>query len=94
MWSRSGRELFYLTEDSLYAARLGTGSTFSVEDVRALFRVPPYSFRSGIDVLPGDSLFVMIETELGGTDRIAVTVHFEEGLRALATPRTPARSRQ
>ena len=94
IWSRSGRELFFLTEDSLYSARLGTGSTFSVEDVRALFNVPLYSLRSGIDVLPGDSLFVMIETELGGTDRIAVTVNFDEGLRALATPRNPARSRQ
>jgi hypothetical protein len=87
IWSRSGRELFFLTDDSLYTARISTDPTFAVDNVRSLFRVPPFSLRSGIDVLPGDSQFVMIATELDARDRIAVTVNFDESVRALTAPR-------
>jgi hypothetical protein len=91
-WSRSGRELFFLTDDSLHSARVGTNATFSVTDVQSLFRVPPFSLRGGFDVLPGDSLFVLSATELGGGDRIEVHVNFDDGLRALASP-APGRRR-
>jgi len=56
---------------------------FLVNSVQPLFRVPPFSLRAGIDLLPGDSLFVMIAIELDGRDRIAVTVNFDETLRTL-----------
>jgi serine/threonine-protein kinase len=83
LWSRSGRELFFITEDSLYSAQLNPGTAFQVSSVQALFRVPPFSLRAGIDVLPGDSLFVMIATEVDGRERIAVNVNFDETLRTL-----------
>src|SRR5687767_9505059 len=83
VWGRSGRELFFVTEDSLYSAQLNSGTMFLVNSVQPLFRVPPFSLRAGIDLLPGDSLFVMIAIELDGRDRIAVTVNFDETLRTL-----------
>ena len=84
-WSHSGRELYFLTDDSLYSARLNTAATFSVTDVQAVTRVPPFSLRAGFDVLPGDSLFVLPATELGGGDRIEMHVNFDESLRTMAS---------
>jgi serine/threonine-protein kinase len=90
VWSWSGRELFFLTEDSLHAARLGAGPAFQVEDVRGLLRLSPSvgsGTRNGFDVLPGDSLFITIATARNEQSRIVVTANFYEQLRALTAPR-------
>ena len=96
VWSWSGRELFFLTEDSLHAARLGAGPGFQVEDVQAVIRLTPSvgsGTRNGFDVLPGDSLFITIATARNEQSRIVVTANFYEQLRALTAPRRAGQAR-
>jgi len=95
VWSWSGRELFFLTEDSLHAARLGLGPVLQVEDVQPLLRLGPSvgsGARNGFDVLPGDSLFIVIATARNEQSQVVVTANFHEQLRALTAPRQAGRA--
>jgi eukaryotic-like serine/threonine-protein kinase len=55
-WSRDGRELFYISRDSLVAARIAPGDAFTIAQQRTLFPTVAYT---GFDVLPGGG-FLMI----------------------------------
>jgi hypothetical protein len=57
-WSRDGRELFYVSRDSLVAARIAPGESFAIAEQRMLFPMGPYT---GFDVLPGGG-FLMIRS--------------------------------
>ena len=73
-WAYSGRELFFLTEDSLYSARIEAGEDIRVGGVQALFATPCCG--GGYDVLPGDSLFVMFQNAgMGESDQPVIVVH-------------------
>ena len=91
---QGGRELFFLTEDSLHSARFGAGPAFRVEDVRALLRLNlsvGSGTRNGFDVLPGDSLFITIATARNDQSRVVVTANSYEQLRALTIPKQASR---
>jgi serine/threonine-protein kinase len=57
-WSRDGRELYYLAKDSVMAARVAGGTTFTIAEHRSLFSAAPY--RLSFDVYP-DGSFLMIK---------------------------------
>ncbi|HEX9691040.1 MAG TPA: protein kinase [Gemmatimonadales bacterium] len=59
-WGRSGRELFFVARDSVYAAALSVDRDISIRSVRPLFELPCCS-TLGVSVFPGDSLFVVFE---------------------------------
>jgi hypothetical protein len=64
VWSRSGRELFYINgRNELVAAEIRPGTTFSVGVQRVLFSVAPY-LRPGstpsYGLTPDDRRFVMV----------------------------------
>ncbi len=61
-WARDGRELFYLSRDSLMVAAVSSDVQFRVGARRALFPMARFNGDS-YDVLPGDSGFLMLQTE-------------------------------
>jgi serine/threonine-protein kinase len=68
IWGHGGTELFYEGPSDLMAASISTTPAFSIRARRALFPnrellVNPWHQR--YDVLPGDSLFVMIQSGFG-----------------------------
>ncbi len=70
VWSRSGRELFFITPDNeLVAASVTTEPTFAVRERRVLFRRPATTLRhiaiAAYDVTPDDQQFVMIRSVSG-----------------------------
>ncbi len=91
VWARSGRELFFLVNDSIRVVEVGAGPGFQIGEQRTLFRMEfPYD-QSGFDVLPGDSLFVLHATSLAERERIFVVVNFLEELRGLSGTSPSAR---
>ena len=61
-WSRDGRELFYVEEDSLMAVPVSTDSTFSARAAVRLFAHPTLRGDSAASYdVAGDSRIVMIE---------------------------------
>jgi hypothetical protein len=90
-WSRSGRELFFFSGDSIRVAALGRGPGFQASEPRPLFQLENFPGFSGFDVLPGDSLFVLYANSSGSRERIMVIANFLSELRALTgSPRTDA----
>jgi Tol biopolymer transport system component/tRNA A-37 threonylcarbamoyl transferase component Bud32 len=85
VWARSGRELFFVRRDSVYAAALDLRNGIEVETVRALFALPCCG-GSGFDVFPGDSLFVGLQRVEGETppddQPVVVVYNFAAELRA------------
>jgi hypothetical protein len=82
-WSRSGRELFFYSNDSIRVAALERGPGFQAGESRALFRIEYLPDFSGFEVLPGDSLFVLFANRNGERERILVAANFLTELRAL-----------
>ena len=80
-WGSSGRELFFANRDSLYAARLDGRDEIVVRDIRPLFKL---TAQIGYAVLPGDSLFVVIEPAAGGAvlRPIVAVLNFDQVLKA------------
>jgi serine/threonine-protein kinase len=74
VWARSGRELFFVSSgrDSLTAARLDVAKDAEVLRVTTLFQLRRATL--GYDVLPGDSLFIVIEPKVTDRGRGAVVV--------------------
>jgi hypothetical protein len=90
-WSRSGRELFFFSDDSIRVAGLGRGAGFHASEPRPLFRLENAPSFSGFDVLPGDSLFVLYANSSGSRERIMVIANFLSELRTLTgSPRADA----
>ncbi|MDX1675793.1 MAG: hypothetical protein R3314_13450, partial [Longimicrobiales bacterium] len=74
LWSRGGTEIFYRgTGGRLVAARVRTEPTFAVGEREVLFPLyfNEYNHR-GYDVLPGDSVFVLLPVERGGGTHLVV----------------------
>jgi serine/threonine-protein kinase len=88
IWARSGRELFFVSSsaDSLAAVRLDTSKDAEVLGERMLF--PLRHASNGYDVLPGDSLFVLVEPKEDDRERASVVVvsNFATELRARMAP--------
>ena len=90
-WSRSGRELFFYSDDSIRVAALGRGPGFQASEPRPLIRLVNDPGFAGFDVLPGDSLFVLYANSSGSRVRIIVIANFLSELRALTgSPRADA----
>jgi Tol biopolymer transport system component len=78
-WSHDGRTIFFLANDSLFAADWRPEQSPPVAAVRALFRLGV--LRGAWDVMPGDSTFVMIAPNQAERSRIVVIANFAEQLR-------------
>jgi hypothetical protein len=76
-WSRDGREVFYVSRDSLIAARVDPDSAFRVVDRTALFPMVPYS---GFDVLPAGGFLMIRSRALGSaTQQLMILEHWNVG---------------
>ena len=78
-WSRDGRTIYFVANDSLFAADWRPDQASPVGTVRALFRMGV--LRGGWDILPGDSTFIMIAPNQAERTRIVVIANFVEQLR-------------
>lgn len=77
VWSHSGREFFYEGPGDLMAASITTTPAFTIRGRRALFSNRDFSTNSWhqrFAVLPGDSLFVMIQSRFGAESIRTVVV--------------------
>ena len=84
-WSRSGRELFYKTDNQgLVAATVLPGATFAVGEQRALFQIEKYesywNWRD-YDVSPDGRRFVMIRKASQSRDELIFVENFFEQLK-------------
>ena len=93
VWSRNGRELFYLDGRSLLAVPVQTATTFTAGTPVKLFEGPYFTALGGrsFDVSPDGQRFVMIrETPEQGQrsdESIAVVLNWKEELkRRVAAP--------
>jgi hypothetical protein len=80
LWSRDGRELFYVSETKqMMAARMSAGSPLTVGDPQTLFRVPDELlaveafFYTPWDVAP-DGRFIMARTRLDAAGAATIIV--------------------
>jgi serine/threonine-protein kinase len=83
VWADSGRELFYVSEDSLMGVQVLPGTTFAVGERRALFSIDGYRTdrHPQYDVTPDNQRFLMIRYRSGSgleTELIVVENVFEE----------------
>jgi serine/threonine-protein kinase len=85
-WARDGRELFYLSGDSLMVARVTEGETISIEAGTPLFATEPYRIPGPVppyDVHPDGQRFLMIERPKIDSDRIFVVEGFFQELESM-----------
>ena len=61
-WARNGRELFFLSRDSLMVAAVSTAAQFGLGVRRSLFAMARFNADT-YDVLPGDAGFLMLQSE-------------------------------
>jgi serine/threonine-protein kinase len=88
VWSHTGRELFYLADDSLVAAAVTLSPSFAVTGRRSLF-TGSYLGRAAVrdyDVAPDDQHFVMIsggssQSTLFGVQNLFERLVYERGQR-------------
>ncbi len=84
-WARSGQTLFFLAGDSVYAAAMTIEPDVAVRSIEALFELPCCN-DLGVDVLPGDSLFVAFALESTGEpiaqQPVVIVSNFLDELRA------------
>ena len=92
VWSHSGQELFYRTEDALVAVRIDSAPRMKAGPPTVLFRtafIRGYEHVQSYDVLPGDRGFLVIRA-LGGTEKSRIDVIHDWGAE-LAARVPPAR---
>ena len=84
LWSHSGRELFYITEGHLVAARITTAPSFQAAPPERLFSVAPFgiygSFNRNYDVMPDDRRFLMIRSDAEPTTRLVAVFNWRAQL--------------
>jgi serine/threonine-protein kinase len=84
VWSRDGRELFYVRNTDLMVAEVSTTGTFSVLSRKTLFPVGPYSRDQAnrhYDVTPDGQRFVMIRTSAFATGDLVLIENWFEVLK-------------
>jgi serine/threonine-protein kinase len=85
LWSRSGRELFYITEGHLVAAAVTTTEVFQAAPPQRLFRIAPFAeygiFNRNYDVMPDDKRFLMIQRNEEPTTRLVAVFNWRAQLR-------------
>jgi len=85
VWSRDGRELFYIDpDDRLVATRVESGETFRVGERTPLFRVAEFRRRvvdANYDVFPDGKSFVMVGATRGASRQLMVVQHWAEEVR-------------
>lgn len=87
VWSKSGRQLYYLNgKNELVAADVRPGATFAVGEQRGLFSVDPFLRLGPIpsyDVSADDRRFVMLREGVSAQgSELVVAVHWLDGLKA------------
>jgi Tol biopolymer transport system component/tRNA A-37 threonylcarbamoyl transferase component Bud32 len=90
VWSKSGRQLYYLNgKNELMAADIRPGATFAVGEQRALFSFAPFLRLGPIpsyDVTADDRRFVMLrEGESAQESELIVAMHWLDGLKGKTT---------
>jgi hypothetical protein len=86
VWSKSGRQLYYLNgQNQLIAADIRPGATFAVGEQRALFSVAPF-LRLGATpsyiVSADDKRFIMLrEGEAAQESELIVAMHWLDALK-------------
>jgi len=86
LWSRSGRELFFYSVDSMFVSQVTTGAAFTSGNPRALFGVAQYPVAgSPPDVTPDGQRFIVqrpVGSETSARDQIVWVRGFASELRA------------
>jgi hypothetical protein len=86
VWSRSGRQLYYLSgKNDLVAADVRPGATFAVGEQHTLFSFSPF-YRQGpvqsYEVTADDRRFMVLrEGEAAQESELVVAVHWLDGLK-------------
>jgi len=89
VWSRSGRELFYLsTQNEMMSVAVAPGAGFSISPPKRLFSTAPYTTNAPVpafDVSPDDKRFLLLR-ETTPTDRneLIVVQNWVEEMKARA----------
>jgi eukaryotic-like serine/threonine-protein kinase len=86
VWSKTGRQLYYLNgKNELVAADIRPGTTFAVGEQRTLFSFAPFFQLGSIpsyDVTADDKRFVMLrEGESAQESELIVAMHWLDGLK-------------
>jgi serine/threonine-protein kinase len=91
LWSRSGRELYYMRGKNMYVVRINSGASFSAQPPQVLFTIP-YGIRAGslargtFAITPDDQRFLMVRDnsweEMAGKPQLVVVENFFAELRA------------
>ncbi len=94
VWSKSGRELFYVNGDKLMGVPVQTSPTFSFRMPQAIFEKTPLlaSLTSGLgpfmskpyDVAPDGQRFLVVKRLLSGSRQINVVLNWFEELKRIA----------
>ena len=91
LWSHSGRELFYVSDNKMYVVRINAGPPFSAEPPRVLFEIPDRVrvgalTRGTFAITPDDQRFLMVRDnswdDMAGARTMVVVENFFEELRA------------
>ena len=84
LWSRNGRELFYVMEGHLVSAAVITGPSFQVAPPQRLFPIAPFVlygiFNRNYDVMPDDRRFLMIRRDEAQTTRLVAVFNWRSQL--------------
>jgi hypothetical protein len=91
LWSRDGRELFYVSGRTMHAVSIHPGPSFSADRPRTLFQIPDRVraaslARGTFAVSPDGQRFLMVQdndwTEMAGTPTLVVVENFFDELRS------------
>lgn len=84
-WSRTGRELFYISNGNFVASSVVTSPTFVAAAPRLLFSFTPYlqygAFNRNYDVMPDGRRFLMIRREEQTSTRLVAVFNWRAQLR-------------
>jgi len=83
-WSRTGRELFYISEGHFVSAAVTTTPSLQVSPPQRLFPIAPYVtygiFNRNYDVMPDDRRFLMIRRDEEQTTRLVTVFNWRAQL--------------
>jgi dipeptidyl aminopeptidase/acylaminoacyl peptidase len=85
-WSRSGQELFYVSEGHLVSAAVTTAAGFQVSPAQRLFPAGQFVlygiFNRNYDVMPDDRRFLMIRRDEEQSTRLVAVFNWRSQLAA------------